>query len=238
MEDAKIRELFEVGAHFGYSKSRCHPSTRNAIFGFKNRNAVIDLEKTLAGLEAAKAKLMDLGRNNKAVLLVGNKEEAKAAVREAADMASWPYLASRWLGGILTNWPQMKTRLARLADLKEKREAGQLAVYTKKEQLLIGREIARLERYFGTITSLTDMPAALVVVDPDNEKISVDEARKVKLPVIALAGTDCNIRDIDYPIVINDNSAKTIKLVLRELVEAYDAGRREGPAIVAPEQTA
>lgn len=238
-QEGKIRQLFEVGAHFGYSKSRCHPSTRGAIFGFKNRNAVIDLEKTLIGLEAAKERIKDVGRNNKAVLLVGTKEEAKAPVFDAAGLANWPHVASsRWLGGLLTNWPQMKTRLARLADLKEKREAGKLSVYTKKEQLLISREIARLERYFGTVTSLTDVPAILVVVDPDQEAIAVEEARKVKIPVIALAGTDCDIRNIDYPIVINDNNAKTIKLVLRELVEAYDSGRREGPALVSPELAA
>jgi small subunit ribosomal protein S2 len=193
--EGKIRQLFEVGAHFGYSKSRCHPSTKNNIFGFKNRSAVIDLEKTLVGLEAAKERLMEVGRHNKAVLLVGTKEEAKAPVYDAAGLANWPYIASsRWLGGLLTNWPQMKTRLARLADLKDKREAGKLSVYTKKEQLLISREIARLERYFGTITSLTDLPAILIVVDPDQEKIAVEEARKVKIPVIALAGTDCDIR--------------------------------------------
>ena len=229
-KDSFIKTLFGVGAHFGYSRSRCHPSTRNYIFGFKNRSAVINLEKTMADLERAKEFVRGLAKEGKVILFVGNKDEAKGATTKVAELLDMPYVASRWLGGTFTNFSQIKSRIDRLAELKEQKASGELLEkYTKKERLLIDKEITRLERYLGSLSSLSKLPAAVVVVDADHEKIVVTEAAQVKIPVISISSSDNDIRQITYPIVANDSSAASIKLLLEELVKAYDEGRSQAP---------
>jgi len=221
-KDSLIKILFEAGAHFGYSKSRSHPSIRNHLFGFKNRSAIIDLEKTVADLERAKEFVRSLAKEGKVILFVGNKDEARGAVIKAAEQLNMPYVASRWLGGTFTNFAQIKSRIDRLALLKDQRANGELLEkYTKKECLLFDKEIAKLERYLGSLSSLNKLPAAVVVVDADHERIVVTEAAKVNIPVISISGSDNDIRGIAYPIVANDSSVTSIKLFLEELVRAY-----------------
>ncbi|MEK7650252.1 MAG: 30S ribosomal protein S2 [Patescibacteria group bacterium] len=221
-----VKQLFAVGAQFGYSKSRSHPSLRSFIFGFKNRHAVIDLEQTASQLARASDFVKQLAQEGKEVLWVGNKDEAREAVRRVAESLSAPYVASRWLGGTFTNWTQIKGRIERLKDLKQKREKGELSIYTKKERLLIDREIARLERYLESLSGMAKLPAAVVVIDPQQEMIVVREARQMKIPVIALIGSDCDIAGITYPVVANDASIQSIKFFTEQLAEAYSAGQK------------
>ncbi len=230
IRDPLVRALFEAGAHFGYSKTRNHPSTKYQVFGYKNRSAIIDLEQAVAALERAKEFLAKLGAEGKTILLVGNKDEARGLVEKAAQGLDLPYVASRWLGGTFTNFSQIKSRIDRLADLKQKRERGELSVYTKKEQLGFDEEIRKLERYLASLSTLSALPAAVVVVDSAHEAIVVAEARTVGIPVVSLSNTDCDLRGIAYPIVVNEGSAATIKLVLDELTHSYQEGRSRAQA--------
>lgn len=222
--------MFQVGAHFGFSKSRSHPSVKTAIFGFKNRSAVIDLEQTSAALERAKQFVRGLGMEGKQLLLVGNKDEARTIIQKAAEGINMPYVASRWLGGTLTNFAQIKSRVDHMTDLKSKREKGELDVYTKKERLGFDREVMKLERYVNGLVSMTKLPAAVLVIDSDHEKIVVDEAHQTKVPVISISGTDCDIRNIEYPIVANDASLKSIGYFVDQLTAAYAEGQKLKPA--------
>lgn len=220
-----IQRMFEAGVHFGFSKTRNHPSTRRAIFGFKNRQAVIDLEKTQVMLNAAKSFLRELGAEGKTVMLVGTKEEARTAVKEAAEAAGLPYAALRWLGGTFTNFGQLKTRIEQLKYLKTKKEEGTLTASSKKERARLEKEIERLERYFSSLLLLDKLPAAVVIVDSDYEVIAADEARKSGVPIISISGTDCDIRDVDYPIVANDANLESIRFFITELLGAYEEGK-------------
>jgi small subunit ribosomal protein S2 len=223
-DDGLVRRLLEAGAHYGYSKTRNHPSTAPFIYGFKNRSAIIDLEKTVSALERARQFLAEVAATGKQVLWVGNKDEARGVVEQTAVALGAPYVASRWLGGTFTNYDQIKSRIDRLADLKAKRESGELGVYTKKEQLLFSREIAKLERYLASLSGFTGLPGAVVVADSNHEAIVVAEARKMGVPIVSLSNTDCDLRGIAYPIVVNDASAASLKIVLEILAAAYERG--------------
>lgn len=230
--------MFKAGAHFGYSRARRHPSTKPFIFGAKNRVEIINLEKSAGALEKAKQFTREIGAAGKQILFVGTKPEVCVHMMEAALSAGMPYVSERWIGGLLTNFHEIKKRVARLEDLTAKREAGELSVYTKKERLLIDREIKTLEKNFGGVTSLSELPKALFVVDPRHEKTAVAEAKRMNIPVIALAGTDCNISMIAYPILGNDSAAQSITFFVREIAEAVREGKTEikpiesGPAVV------
>ncbi len=221
----RIDEMFKAGAHFGYSKTRRHPSVANYIFGVKNKVEIIDLEKTDALLAKAVEFIANLAKEGKQVLFVGGKTESRQALRMAAETAGMPFVDGRWIGGTLTNFSEIKKRLAKLEDLTKQKEKGELVKYTKKERLMIDREIANLDRFFSGIMSMRDLPKALVVVDPKKEEIAVTEARKMNIPVVALCGTDCDITLIDYPIVGNDSSISSINYFVNELSKAYKGGK-------------
>lgn len=226
MSEDIIKEMFAAGAHFGYSRTRNHPSTRSFIFGYKNRSAVIDLAKTREQLELAKDFLRQLASEGKQILFVGNKDEAKHVVRQAAEGLGMPHVSIRWLGGTLTNFPQLKNRVEKLQELKNGRDTGAWLEYTKKERLMMERKIARLERYFSTLVSLSRLPAALVVVDSKEEETAISEAKALGLPIVSLSNTDCDLRGIDFPIVANDGSVASIKFFVEQLAGAYEEGKR------------
>ena len=219
-----IDSLFKAGAHFGYSRSRRHPSIAPFIFGLKNRVEIFDLEKTSILLDKAKEFVSRLGAENKVILFASGKAEAKESIILASKTLGMPYVAGRWIGGALTNFVQIKTRMERLERLRSEREKGELAKYTKKERLLIDREIIKLETLFGGLLPLKEMPKALFVIDSKREIIAVTEAKKKGIPVIALLGTDCDIKDVDYPILGNDSSVTSIEFFVNEIVKAYKTG--------------
>ncbi|MFA5830505.1 MAG: 30S ribosomal protein S2 [Candidatus Paceibacterota bacterium] len=219
--DTILDEMFKAGVHFGYSRSSRHPSMKPVIYGTKNRVEIINLEKTSEYLEKARELLKGLASGGKAVLFVGTKNEAREAVRNAADMLNMPYVTERWVGGIFTNFSEIKKRIARMKDLAAKKAKGELDVYTKKERLILQWEQDRLEKLFGGLVDMTEKPAVIFVVDTKKEKIAVAEARKMGVPVIALMNTDCEFKDADYPIPGNDASVASIQFILNQLVSAY-----------------
>ena len=220
-----IDQMFKAGAHFGYQKSRRDASTSTFIFGTKNKVEIIDLEKTNEQLEKAKQFITELAKAGKQILFVGGKSEAKGSIKIGAMSIDMPYVDGRWIGGAITNFSEIKKRIAKFEDLQKQKEKGELTKYTKKERLLIDREIDNLESMFAGIVSMKDAPKALFVIDPKKEFIAVAEAKKSGIPVVALANTDCNIKLVDFPIVANDASVSSISFFVTEIVKAYKAGK-------------
>jgi small subunit ribosomal protein S2 len=225
----RIEELFNVGAHFGFVKSRRHPSALPFIFGQKNNLEIFDLEKTSVELERALAFIKEKGKEEVLLLFVGGKNEAREAVTKAGTELGMPYVAGRWIGGTLTNFGEIKKRISKLEDLTTQREKGELGKYTKKERLLIDREIDKLTLYFSGLSTMKALPKVVVVIDPKKEHIAVEEAQRMNIPVIALAGSDCNLHGVDIAIPGNDASRHSISYVVSELVQAYKSGRSEKP---------
>jgi small subunit ribosomal protein S2 len=225
INNERIEQMFSAGAHFGYSKTRRHSSTSPYIFGVKNRVEIIDLEKVDDLLEKALVFVANLAREGKQILFVGGKNETRASLKIAAEAIGMPFVDGRWIGGTLTNFPEIKKRLIKLEDLVKQKEKGELSKYTKKERLMIDREIANLERFFSGISSLKDLPKALVVADSKKEIIAVTEAKKMNIPVVAICGTDCDITNINYPIVANDASVSSLSFFLTEISKAYQKAK-------------
>lgn len=220
----RLERLFKIGAQYGYSKSRRHPSVQKFIFGTKENLEIIDLEKTNQLLESAKAYAKKLGEEGKTLLFVGGKHEAQRVVETVATRVGAPYVLGRWIGGTLTNFAEVKKRIERLDDLRTKKEKGELSKYTKKERLMIDREIAKLEEKFGGLVGMEGLPQVMFVVDPKFEHIAVKEAKQTGMKLIALANSDCNISDIDFPIVANDASRTSITFFVEEIGAAYLEG--------------
>ncbi len=235
-DSALIEALFKVGAHFGFSRSRRHATMKPLVYGSKNRTDILDLTKTAPIFEAALAFLRASGATGKTVLFVGGKPETKAFVKAAAEEIKMPYVAGRWLGGTLTNFAEIKKRVKRMQELTGERETGVLAKkYTKKERLLIDREIVRLEDNFLGISGMDKLPDALIVVDTRHESIPVAEANVLGIPVVGIMNSDCDFSEIAYPIVGNDASQDAVKFFLDKIVEAYREGAKGN---VAPQEAA
>ncbi len=226
-----IEQMFEAGAHFGYTRSRRHPSTLNFIFGTKNRNQIIDLEKTETLLDEAKKFAEEVGEKGGQILIIGGKHEAREAVRDASNRADIPYVAGRWIGGTITNFSEIKKRLVRLETLRKQKESGELdKKYTKKERLLIDREIDKLERRFGGLIPMKEkLPQAFFVIDTKHESIAVAEARTAGIPIIGLSNIDCDVSLINYPIVANDGTVASIRFFIDEIIGAYSKGKEKAP---------
>lgn len=225
-----VETMFSAGAHFGLSRSRRHPSIKPFIFGTKNSTDIFNLEKTAELLDAAKAFVAKVASEGKTILFVGGKKEASAAVKAGAQSLNMPYVEGRWIGGTITNFPQTRKRIERYEKLVSDKEKGELAKYTKRERMLIDKEIASLEKMFFGIVSLKKIPDVLFVIDPRREKNAIAEAAHAKIPVVALAGSDCNIYGITHPIVCNDSAKSSIQYFIDEVVKAYQDGKKQAPA--------
>lgn len=223
--DEKIKKMFEAGAHIGYSKTRRHPSTVPYIFTTKNSGDIIDLEKTAELLEKAKETIKGLATGGKQILFVGTKPEARKITRGVAEKLGMPYIDQRWIGGTLTNFTEIRKRINLLMDLQYKREHNELVFKTKKERLMIEREIITLEKMFGGLTGLKSMPDMVCIVDSGAEPIAVDEANRMSVPVMAISSTDCNIDRVTFPIVANDGATASIQFFMDELASAYESGK-------------
>ena len=223
---AELKRLFDTGAHFAQVKSRRHPSMKPYLVGTKGRQEVIDLAKTADQLEVAKGIMVALAKEGKTILFVGGKVEIAALVQKAAQEVGQPYVATRWLGGTISNWVEIKKRIDRLTELTDKAAAGTLAKqHTKLELVKIEREKRRLEDRLDGITTLAKRPDMLLVVDTKHEKHAVKEAKDAEIPVLAIMSSDCDLSDAAYPIVANDTSRETVGLILSELTEAFEKGR-------------
>ncbi|MFA6608890.1 MAG: 30S ribosomal protein S2 [Candidatus Paceibacterota bacterium] len=223
MSSINKEALSKAGLQYGYSRTRRHPSIKPYIEGNYNGVDFINLAKTEEQLKDAISFLKSMHSAGKTILFVGVKPEIRSVIREVSLSLNAPYIAERFIGGTLTNFPQIKKRIEKLHDLLKKKETGELAVYTKKEQLLIQRDIDRLDRDFGGISSLTNIPNVIVMVDPRHEDMCVKEAVRLHIPVVALSNTDCNIDGVEYPIVGNDGSVSSVRFVLEAIKEALQA---------------
>lgn len=217
-------EMFKAGVHYGYSKSRRHPSTSPFVFATKNGVDIINIEKTNELLEKALETISNLAASGKTILFVGTKPEARQQIIETALALNMPYVSDRWVGGALTNFSEIKKRITKLLSLRDQKEKGELDKYTKKEQLLINKEMEDMTKNFQGLTGITKTPDAVFIIDTKKEHIATTEAKKMNLPVIALVNTDCNLKQIDYPIVANDASISSITLFLSKIKKAYDDG--------------
>lgn len=220
-----IENLFDVGAHFGFIKSRRHPSAKPFLFGAKNNVEIFDLEKTGVALETAKNFAKSLGEMNAQILFVGGKSEARQAIKLGAESLGMPYVAGRWIGGTLTNFPEIRKRVMKLERLTMEKEKGELAKYTKKERLLIDREIDRLKLYFEGLTAMKDLPKAVFIIDSKKEHIALREAQDKNINTIGLCGSDCDLKEVTYAIPANDASGASISFFVKEIVEAYKEGK-------------
>ena len=225
-KETTIQSLMEAGVHYGYSRTRRHPSVNPFLYGSKNGIDIIDLEKTAPQIEAAAKFIGELGAAGKVVLFVGVKPEARAHILEAAALLRQPSVTERWIGGILTNFTEIKRRIQKLEDMKEKRATGEYAKYTKKEQLLMDRELDRLNKYFSGLVGMSKMPEAMLVIDPKKEHNAIEEARKLGVTTVALIDTDCDPDLVDLPIPGNDDSIRSIELIIKQLADAVLEGRQ------------
>jgi len=222
--DEIIEKMFQAGAHYGYSKTRRHPSVSKYIYVTKNKGDIIDLEQTNVMLETAAQFVKSLGATGKTILLVGTKPEAKEAVKNAALSLSMPYVTERWIGGTLSNFTEIKKRIMELENYRKDSAAGGLDKYTKKERVVMAKKMEKLSRYYSGLVGLKKAPDALFIVDAKAEHIAATEARKSNISVIALVNSDSNIKDIDYPIVGNDSSIPSINLFTSSIGSAYKVG--------------
>lgn len=224
--DEALEELFNAGAHFGFNKSRRHPTVSPFIFGSKNKVDIFDLAKTQESLEKACDFISQLAANKSTVLFVGGKNEAQKAVKEGAEKIDMPYMASRWIGGTLTNFSEIRKRVDIMLDLISQKEKGELGKYTKKERMLIDKKIEKLQKMFWGIKDMVSLPKALFVIDPRYEETALKEAREMKIPVVALCGSDNNIKNIDYPVTANDSNIASIRFFVEKITESYNKGKK------------
>jgi small subunit ribosomal protein S2 len=207
------------------------------LFGERSGIYIIDLEKTLVGLEEAHSYVRDLGRRNGIVLFVGTKKQAQEVISDNAERAGMPYVVTRWLGGMLTNFQTVSRRLIRMRELREMERGGAFDYLPKKEVLRLRHEKEKLERNLGGMQTLDRLPDAVFVIDTKKEHIAVGEARKLGLPVIAIVDTNCDPDEVDYVIPGNDDAIRSVALVARILADALNEGRREGREAIVTKAT-
>ena len=227
--DTVVEKMFRAGAHYGYGKTRRHPSVSPYIYATKNKTDIIDLEKTAVMLDDALAFVKSLGTTGKIVLFVGTKPEAKNTVKSAAESLGMPYVTERWIGGTLSNFTEIKKRISELENYNKDSVAGGLDKYTKKERVVMAKKMEKLARYYSGLIGLKKTPDLLFIVDAKSEHIAATEAKNTGVPIVALSNSDVNIKDIDYPIIGNDSSIPSIKFFTASIVNAYREGQNSVP---------
>ena len=214
IENLKIEELAKGGAGYGYLKTRRHPSTKDSIYTTQNGVDIINLEKTKGQLKEAITFLKSVRDQKKKIIFIGEKPEIIQSVKEIALSLNEPYIVNRFIGGSITNFPQIKKRVEKLQNMIDAKDKGEWIKFTKKEQLLMQRELEKLDKNFGGLSGLTSLPGAIVVIDSKHEEIPVKEAAIAHIPVISLSNTDCDISTIEYPIICNDSSKSSVEAIL------------------------
>ena len=218
------RELLEAGVHFGHQTRRWNPKMHRYLYGERSGIYIIDLEKSLSGLEETYEFVRNLGRRRGIVLFVGTKKQAQEVVQEQSGRVGMPYVNHRWLGGMLTNFTTVSKRLLRLRELREMDRTGALDYLPKKEAIRLRHERDKLQRNLGGIQDLERLPDAIFVIDTKKEHIAVNEARKLNIPVIAIVDTNCDPDEVDFVIPGNDDAIRAVNLVTRVVADALAAG--------------
>ena len=221
-----MKQLLEAGVHFGHQTRRWDPKMAEYIFQARNGIHIIDLQKTSKKIDEAYAFLKEQAEEGKTVLFVGTKKQAQECVKEAAEKSGMYYVDQRWLGGMLTNFDTIRTRVQRLKDLEKMQEDGTFEVLPKKEVILLKKEMEKLERNLGGIKEMDKIPGVIFLVDPKKEHIAVLEAKKLGIPVIGLVDTNCNPEEVDYAIPGNDDAIRAVKLITDVMANAIIEGRQ------------
>jgi len=225
-ENAVVKELLEAGAHFGHLTSVWHPKMKDYIFTQRNRIHIIDLEKTAERLDRAYAFVRKLITNGQTLLFVGTKKQAQQIIEEEASRCGMCYVNERWIGGTLTNFDTIQSRINYLVGLEDRQIKGELEHLPKKEKSKIEKEISRLNIKIGGFKEMDTLPGALFVVDIIKDKIALSEAKKLGVPVVAIVDTNCNPEEVDYPIPANDDAIKAIKLICSRIADAVLEGKQ------------
>ncbi len=238
MAVVSMKQLLEAGVHFGHQTRRWNPKMAEYIYMERNGIYIIDLQKTVKKLEEAYAFVRSVSESGKSVLFVGTKKQAQDAVREEATRVGQFYVNARWLGGMLTNFKTMRTRVDRMAQLKKMQEDGTFDMLPKKEVVKLLHEMEKLDKYLGGVKDMKKLPGAMFVVDPRKEHNAISEARKLHIPIVAIVDTNCDPDEIDYVIPGNDDAIRAIRLIASTMANAVLEGRQgqdnEAPAEEQP----
>ena len=221
-----MKQLLEAGVHFGHQTRRWNPKMATYIFTERNGIYIIDLQKTVKKLEEAYFFVRDMAASGESILFVGTKKQAQDAIKEEAERCGQFYVNARWLGGMLTNFKTMRTRIARLNQLQKMQADGTFDLLPKKEVIKLQLEIAKLEKYLGGVKEMKKLPGALFVVDSRKEKNAIAEARKLNIPIVAIVDTNCDPDEIDYVIPGNDDAIRAIKLISQTMANAVLEGKQ------------
>lgn len=225
MKVPSVMELLQSGVHFGHQKGRWHPKMKPYIFAERNGVYVIDLEKTVEKLTEAAEFVQQIGENGGTVLFVGTKSQGKNIMEKYAKQAGMPFIKERWVGGLFTNYANVGKLIKKYKSLREQRDSGALAKYTKKEQVNISKEIERLEKMVGGLDDMTKLPDAVFILDAKHEKTALLESRTRRIPIISFADTNINPETLDYPIPANDDAVNSIEIIARTIAESINFGK-------------
>ncbi len=230
MSQVSMREMLQAGVHFGHQTRFWNPKMAQYIFGARNKIHIINLEHTVPAFNDALTVIKKLASNKNKVLLVGTKRSASKIIKEQAERCGMPYVSSRWLGGMLTNYKTIRQSIKRLRELEAQSQDGTFAKLTKKEALMRTRDMEKLERSIGGIKDMAGLPDALFIIDVDHERIAIQEANKLGIPVIGVVDTNSNPDGVDFVIPGNDDAIRAVKLYASAVADAVLAGRGDAGA--------
>jgi len=234
-DTASIKQLLEAGAHFGHQTGRWNPRMKTYIFTKRNGIHIIDLEQTAVLLDKACKFVKDIVSQGETILFVGTKKQAQESIQEEATRCGMYYVNQRWLGGMLTNFATIQSRIDQLVRMEDQQARGELGRLSKKEGLKIGEKIDKLNRQMGGFKEMTAIPGALFVVDPTKERIALAEAKRMGVPIVAIVDTNCNPDEIDVPIPANDDAIRAIKLITSKIADAVVEGKESLASMVSTE---
>ena len=234
MSVISMKQLLEAGVHFGHQTRRWNPKMAPYIFTERNGIHIIDLQKSVGKVDEAYKAVFEIAAQGGTILFVGTKKQAQDAIKEEAERVGQYYVNARWLGGMLTNFRTMRTRIDRLAQLKKMEADGTFAMLPKKEVIKHQGEIAKLEKYLGGVKDMKKLPGALFIVDPRKERNAIAEARKLHIPIVAIVDTNCDPDEVDYVIPGNDDAIRAIRLIAATMANAVVEGRQGEENTEAP----
>lgn len=222
-----LLEMLKAGAHFGHQKSRWHPKMEQYLFGSRNGVHIIDLEKSLVEMEKAYEYVKSLAANGKLILFVGTKRQSREIIKEAADNCGMPYATERWVGGLLTNFEEVKKRIKKYLQMKEEVKTGEVEKYTKKEQIEFKKELEKMEVYLSGLVKLEKIPEAVYIADMRIEKTAIAEATKTGVKIVGVCDSNVNPEKADHIIPCNDDAVNAIRILANLMAEAVNEGKKE-----------
>jgi len=213
-KESFAKEMFEAGVHFGHKKSNWNPKMKQYIYGLRNNVYILDLEKTVKKLEQALSFIKEIKRKDGKILFVGTRPQCQELVKNAAQAVKMPYIVSRWIGGLLTNFTVIRKRVDYLISLEKKKDSGELKKYTKKEQVDFNKEIEKLKKKFEGIKSLEKLPDVIIILSIKEQATAIREAKRKNIPIVSLVDTNCDPSLVDYPIPSNDDAISALKFMV------------------------